>query len=145
MRIYIFAFDLHKWLNLISKLFIVAILFILTSCTERKFTVYTIPENVFCEINGRQLGPSPITVKYVENGVFNIRLSQEGYEILNGKFKLKKKWFNLIGLDFIGEILPYRLIDHQKVEFTLTPIQRISHDEFKKKTDQLNNKNFEKK
>lgn len=93
-----------------------------------------------CEINGRQLGLSPITIKYVENGLFRIRLSKEGYENYNGQFKLKKKWFNQIILDFVGEILPFRLIDHQNLEFTMTPNQVFTHDQFKKKTDSFNKK-----
>ena len=100
----------------------------------------TNPENVLCEINGRQLGLTPVTVKYVESGLFRIRLTKEGYDIFNGQFRLKKKWFNIVGLDFIGEILPYRIIDQQQVEFSLTPIQRIPHEEFKKKVEEQNNK-----
>jgi hypothetical protein len=115
----------------------------LISCTQRKFTIQTKPENVLCEVNGRKLGLTPITVKYVENGLFRIRLSKEGYENYNGQFKLKKKWFNQFALDFIGEILPYRLIDYQNLEFTMAPIQKFTHDEFKKKTDAMNKKTSE--
>ena len=126
--------------NFILTSLIILIVLTLTSCAERKFTIHTIPDKVNCEINGRPLGQTPITIKYVENGFFRIRLSKEGYDIFNGQFRLKKKWFNQLGLDFIGEILPKRFLDDQTVEFTMVPITKISHEEFKNKIDEQNSK-----
>lgn len=114
-------------------------LFFFVGCAERKFTISSVPDKSLCEVNGRVIGLTPITVKYVENGTFKIHLTKEGYENLNGSFKLKKKWINVIGLDFIGEVLPYRWSDNQMLEFSLTPLQKISHDTFKNEIDKKAN------
>ena len=123
-----------------KNLFFVLFILLMTSCTSRKFTIQTKPDHVLCEINGRQLGFTPIEIKYVENGTFRIHLSKEGYENYEGNFKLKKKWVNIFCLDFIGEISPFHWVDLQHLEFSLKPIQPISHDAFKKQIDEQNKK-----
>jgi hypothetical protein len=115
------------------------LLIITSGCTQRKFTINTKPESVLCEVNGREIGLSPVTVNYVDSGYFRIRLSKPGFESYEGQFKLKKRWFNQFTLDFIGEIIPYHWVDNQSLEFTLIPVLNITHDEFKKKMDVLNN------
>ena len=122
----------------IKNTLLLLLLIITSSCTQRKFTIHTNPESVLCEVNGREIGISPVTVNYVDNGYFRIRLSKPGCESYEGQFKLKKRWFNQFTLDFVGEIIPYHWVDNQSLEFTLVPALNITHEEFKKQMDVLN-------
>ena len=125
-----------------NKYFVLIVVFLFfAGCAERKFTITSIPDKSLCEVNGRVLGLTPVTVKYVENGTFKILLTKEGFENLNGSFTLKKKWINVFGLDFIGELLPYRWSDNQSIEFSLVPLQKVSHENFKNDIEIKNRRN----
>lgn len=115
--------------------FFLLFIFLLPACTQREFTLKTIPEGAICEVNGRYLGQTPVVVKYVDKGAFRLHLKKEGFQAFNGSFKIKTRWFNVIGLDFIADSLPYTFSDKQTVTFSLHYKDKLTHEQFKEENE----------
>ena len=97
---------------------------VLTGCVERKLTINTEPTGAVVWLNDEEIGVSPVTVEFNWYGDYKVRISKEGYELLDTHRKLKGPVYDAVGLDFFAEILwPGRIVDEYEWSFRLAEYQ----------------------
>lgn len=77
------------------------------------------PSGANIEVNGKFSGKTPVSISYIETGQFRIRIQKEGFEVIDTKFKVRKKWFNYPVIDFFAEAIPVHWSSKTKVHFEL--------------------------
>ncbi len=103
-----------------------AVVLLLTQagCVERKLTINTEPTGAVVWLNDEEIGVSPVTVEFNWYGDYKVRISKEGYEMLDTHRKLKGPVYDAVGLDFLVEILwPGRIVNEYEWSFELEPYQ----------------------
>ncbi len=94
----------------------------LAGCVERRLTINTEPQGAMVVLNDQEIGTSPVTVSFNWYGDYWVRLSKEGYEMLNTHRKLKAPIHDYFPLDFVTEVLyPGRIVNAYEWTFALAP------------------------
>jgi hypothetical protein len=75
----------------------------LPSCVQRSLHVTTDPPGARVFVNGRDRGPSPVTVPYVHEGRFDVRVEAEGYESAAVEVVTPTRADSVPGIDFFAE------------------------------------------
>jgi hypothetical protein len=100
--------------------------FLLAGCVQRSLVIRTDPPGAVVFVNGKNLGPSPVTVPYVHEGRFDVRVEKEGYESTALEVVTPTRADAVPGLDFFAEHLSRR--SRQTVrEVRLEPLKTDSY------------------
>jgi hypothetical protein len=75
----------------------------LPACVQRSLTVTTDPPGARVFVNGKDRGPSPVTVPYVHEGRFDLRVEAEGYESAAVEVVTPTRADSVPGVDFFAE------------------------------------------
>lgn len=93
-----------------------------SGCMSRRITVRTQPPGALVEMNGRRLGPSPVSTNFTYYGDNEFKISAPGYETAVVRQPTPAPWYQIPPLDFISDnFLPFRVRDHREFNYTLTP------------------------
>jgi hypothetical protein len=125
-----------------SPVFIVAAiglaLILLAGCVERRLTINTEPQGAMVVLNDQEIGASPVTVSFNWYGDYWVRLSKNGYEMLNTHRKLKAPLHDYFPFDFITEVLyPGQIVDAYEWTFALAPKVYPARDQLIENGDSL--------
>jgi hypothetical protein len=95
-------------------------------CMKRSLVVRTDPPGATVFVNGRDLGPSPVTVPYVHEGRFDVRVEKPGYESVALEITTPTRADAVPGPDFFAEHLSRR---HRQVvhDVRLPPLKPDSY------------------
>jgi hypothetical protein len=116
---------------------VMAVLF-LSGCVERMLTISTEPAGAIVVLNDEEIGVSPVTVSFEWYGDYDVRISKEGYETLRTHRKLKAPWYDVIGFDFLVQVLsPERIVDSYEWTFELAPRQQVKHEQLMQDAEEL--------
>lgn len=112
----------------LNRTFLVCIIVILavsqTGCVERKLTINTDPQGALVVLNDEEIGISPVTVEFNWYGDYKVRLSKDGYGIVNTHRKLAAPRHDHFPLDFFYEVLwPGLVVDEYEWTFALPQYQ----------------------
>ena len=115
-------------------------LIVLAGCVERRLTINTRPQGALVALNDEEIGESPVTVNFNWYGDYCVRISKEGYEILNTHRELKGPWYDHFPFDFFAQIVnPNRIVDSYEWTFELSSRQQISREELIQNANKLKN------
>jgi hypothetical protein len=106
----------------LPALWVVGLAIIVTvgGCVERQLTINTKPQGALVTLNDEEIGISPVTVSFNWYGVYDVRISKEGYETLKTHRKLKGPWYDYFPFDFFANCLyPKRIVDSYEWTFEL--------------------------
>jgi hypothetical protein len=90
-------------------------------CVEQILTVESNPPGALVELNGQEMGRTPVTRHFTWYGVYDVTLRLENYQTLKTTAKVIAPIYQWVPLDLISELLPIPLKDHHVVKYTLTP------------------------
>ena len=91
-------------------------------CVERLIHVRSEPDGANVWLNGREVGPTPLTVPFTFYGEYDVTLRKDGYQTLHTSRKTEEPFYQWIGVDLIAEVLvPFMLTDEHGWEFVLEP------------------------
>ncbi len=89
-------------------------------CVERALTVESVPPGAEARVNGRRLGPTPVTVPFRHYGVYEIELRKEGFETLHAEESVTPRWYVRFPLGLVTELLwPGVIRDYRWLEYEL--------------------------
>ena len=126
---------------MVKKSFLVAITVaaaFLTGCVERQLTINTQPKDAMVILNDEQLGLSPVTVSFNWYGVYNIRITKDGYETLKTHRRLKRPLHDYFPFDFFAQCLnPQKIVNSYEWTFEMAEKQYPDRQELIDKADAL--------
>jgi hypothetical protein len=105
---------------------LVAALAVGAGCVQRTITITSEPAGALVHLNDDEVGRTPVTVPFTFYGVYDVRLSKEGYIPLWTKAEAKSPWWDVIGVDLLAETVPNARSEHEW-HFELQP--RPAEDE----------------
>ncbi len=111
---------------------------ILAGCVERKLTINTEPQGANVILNDQEIGVSPVTVPFNWYGDYWVRISKDGYEMLDTHRKLKAPLHDYPPFDLFAQILfPGRIVDAYEWTFELAPKEYPTREELIEKGQSL--------
>lgn len=92
-------------------------------CVERKLHIRSEPEGVLVQVNGREVGRTPLDWPYEHYGLLRINARLPGYHAVELEHRLKVPWYQRPVLDFFADILwPGTIHDDQYLDLHLNPV-----------------------
>jgi hypothetical protein len=112
----------HGMKRLLGLLGCIAVLPAVTGgCVERILTVQTNPPGALVQLNGQEMGRTPVSRDFTWYGVYEITVRRDGYQTIHTSAKVIAPIYEWIPLDLISELLPIPLKDHHILSYDLTP------------------------
>jgi len=110
----------------------------LGGCVERQLTVNTNPQGALVELNDEEIGASPVTVAFNWYGVYNVRITKQGYETIKTHRQLKAPWYDHFPFDFFANLLsPRRIVDKYEWTFQLEEKKQIPRETLIQNAEEL--------
>ncbi len=88
-------------------------------CIHRQLTVKSDPPGALVELNGREVGRTPMTREFLWYGDYDVALRLEGYQTVKTHARVYAPWWQWVPLDFFTSMLP--VTDEHRLIYTLTP------------------------
>src|SRR5580704_3461621 len=80
-------------------------------CVERTMTFTTNPPGSLLYLNGEEVGRTPLTRDFKWYGTYDVAIRKEGYQTLKTTQKVDYPIYQIIPLDLVAEVLPFRFVD----------------------------------
>lgn len=93
----------------------------LGGCVERVVSITSTPPGALVTLNDREVGRTPVDVRFVHYGTFDVRLALEGYEPLSTVGDASPPVWDAAPLDFFAEVAPFRLSSRIEWHYDLEP------------------------
>ena len=95
----------------------------LAGCVERVLLIRTDPPGARVWVNGKDRGTSPVSVRYVHEGRFEVRIEKAGYESLADEVTTEVHLDAVPGPDFFAENGPWKIERRTAADFRLVPLR----------------------
>lgn len=95
------------------------LLILLGGCVQRTLTVRSDPPGALVYLNGREVGRTPVTRRFMWYGDYDVILRKEGYETLKTHSWVVAPIYQWPPIDLFAELLPLK--DRQVLTYTLQP------------------------
>jgi PEGA domain-containing protein len=97
------------------------LLFFTPGCVEQILTVNTNPKGALVELNGQELGRTPVTKHFTWYGTYEVILRADGYQTQKTTASVIAPWYQWVPFDIVFQLLPIPLKDHHVVKYDLIP------------------------
>jgi hypothetical protein len=104
---------------------VLVLLFVLLAvgCVERKLYVRTEPAGAMVEVNGREVGRTPIAWSFDHYGTVRVNAHLEGHHAVEQEYKLKVPWYQRPFLDFFADVLwPGTIHNDHDLDIKMKPV-----------------------
>ena len=93
----------------------------LTGCIDRLLTINSDPSGAVTFIDHKELGTTPVSVRFTDYGGHDLLLMLKGYEPYHAKLTLQQPGWAVFPIDAVTEaVLPVKFHDTREVTVTLT-------------------------
>lgn len=93
----------------------------LAGCVERRIFITSDPPGALVHVNDVEVGRTPLELDYEWDGVYDVRLTLEGYEPLLTTGRVPTTLDHVPGFDLLAEALPFTFRNHVHWRFILEP------------------------
>ena len=100
---------------------------VLSGCVERTLLVRTDPPGAHVWVNGTDRGTSPVTVRYVHEGRFDVRIEKDGYESVADEVTTVTHLDAVPGPDFFAENGPWHIRRETAADYRLVPLRKTPY------------------
>lgn len=90
-------------------------------CVRREIEVTSTPPGALLTLNGREVGRTPVRVRFTFDGVYDVRLRLAGYESVQGKGTTDMPVWDFVGADLVAEMVPADIHRLERWHFELVP------------------------
>ena len=95
--------------------------FFSNGCMHRRLTIRSDPPGAAVQVDGEEVGYTPVSFDYTYYGTREIRLIKEGYQTLTTPVKLSTPWYQILPLEFVTDNFALTKInDRREVTYALT-------------------------
>ena len=108
-------------LGMLGWILACGLLTVATGCVHRSLTIRTDPPGARVYVNDALKGDSPVTYDFTWYGWHRLTIRKEGFERLDDRRILRAPLYLWIPLDFVMELMPFRIRDTRTWSYTLTP------------------------
>jgi hypothetical protein len=110
----------------------------LSGCVERRYTLRTDPPGALAIVNGEEIGPTPISSRFVYYGDREITLLRDGCETLHVIQPIKAPWWDNKLTEFFTEnLVPFTLRDEREFTYKLAPAFQPPRNELMERGESL--------
>ena len=100
---------------------LIAAVMLAGGCVKRTITITSDPGGALVWLNDREIGRTPVDVEFVHYGTYDVRLRLDGYEPLLTTGKANPPLWDVVGPDFVAELLPLELHSEIHWHYELEP------------------------
>ena len=93
----------------------------LGGCVERRLFIDTDPPGALVWLNDAQLGRTPVDVRIVHDGTYDLRIEKEGFEPVVTGAKVQGPLLDVVPLDLLVEVLPTDVRYETRFRLSLRP------------------------
>jgi len=93
----------------------------LGGCVERRLFIDTDPPGALVWLNDAQLGRTPVDVRIVHDGTYDLRIEKEGFEPVVTGAKVQGPLLDVVPLDLVVEVLPTDVRYETRFKLSLRP------------------------
>lgn len=79
---------------------------VLVGCVERRIVITSDPSGALVELNGVDVGVTPLEVDFTYYGVYDVYVTRPGYEALRTSADASAPWYEWPGIDIVSQALP---------------------------------------
>ena len=97
-------------------------------CVERTMTVHSQPEGALVYMQDQEIGRTPFTRNFIWYGVYDVQVRKEGYQTLKTGTPVFAPFWQWVPFDLMTEMLPLRLQDAHRLDYTLKPLPERTVD-----------------
>ena len=90
-------------------------------CVERRLFIDTDPPGALVWLNDAQLGRTPVDVRIVHDGTYDLRIEKEGFEPVVTGAKVQGPLLDVVPLDLVVEVLPTDIRYETRFKLSLRP------------------------
>ena len=90
-------------------------------CVKRTLSIESEPAGALVWLNDREIGRTPVEVEFLHYGTYDVRLELDGYETLSTVGRADAPWWDVVGPDFVAELLPWEIRSDVAWRFELEP------------------------
>ncbi|MFH1855973.1 MAG: PEGA domain-containing protein [Candidatus Omnitrophota bacterium] len=101
----------------------------LSGCIERKLFVRTDPPNADFYFNEQLKGKTPLSFDFEWYWTHEVRVEKEGYKEVEKEEVIKAPPYMWIPLDFLAELLPFKIKDYHYLDYKLEEISSAPEKE----------------
>jgi len=91
----------------------------LPGCVRRQIDISSTPGGALVRVNDREVGRTPCRIEFDHYGVYDVRLTLEGYESVVGMGRADAPFWDWAGIDLIGELGPWNAVSSTAWHFEL--------------------------
>ncbi|MCA9280274.1 MAG: PEGA domain-containing protein [Phycisphaeraceae bacterium] len=99
----------------------VAVCVVQTGCLERIITVTSEPPGAVVELNGTDVGTTPMQTEFTYFGEYDVRLRHDGYEPIHTGATARAPLYEYPPIDLIAAVLPFTFQTNVKWHYVLQP------------------------
>ena len=93
----------------------------LAGCVRREIDISSDPQGALVTVNDREVGRTPCRVEFDHYGLYDVRLTLDGYESVVGMGEVDAPVWDWAGVDLVTELAPLNLRSSHAWHFTLIP------------------------
>jgi len=94
----------------------------MTGCLHRRIFVTSDPPGATVHLNDVEIGRTPVEVDFTYFGVYDVRITKQGYEPITTSENAEAPIYEWPGLDLLAEAIPADITTEIRWDYTLTPI-----------------------
>ena len=79
---------------------------LLSGCVERRLVITSDPTGAAVELNGVDVGRTPLEVDFTYYGVYDVLVSRDGYDTLRTTADADAPWYEWPGIDIVSQATP---------------------------------------
>lgn len=94
---------------------------VVQGCVRRQIDITSTPGGALVRVNDREVGRTPCRIEFDHYGLYDVRLSLDGYESVVGVGRADAPFWDWAGIDLIGELAPWNAVSDTDWHFNLVP------------------------
>lgn len=92
-----------------------------SGCVKRTIRITSNPTGALVWLNDREVGRTPVDVDFVHYGTYDVRLVLDGHESQLTSGDAKVPLWDVVGFDFVAEVLPVQFESEVEWHYELEP------------------------
>lgn len=98
-------------------------------CVQRRLIVRSQPEGAFVQIDGQQIGYTPVSVPFTYYGTRDIQLEKDGFKTVKVQQRVRPPWYARFPVSFFSEnFSPREIHDERLLDFQMEPKTEVQEN-----------------